>query len=137
MRKIETNTLLSALWLFILLNIIFRDIHQFAMKSELEMLLTGTYNGVVITEELMLLGGLLVSIPISMVLFSLLLTRKIGRPVSFVAVLVTGGTMLSSAPSDMDDTLHLVIELAAMVAILWTAWRWPEEEPATTSFSRA
>lgn len=137
MRKIETNALLSALWLFVLLNIIFRDIHQFATKPELEMLLTGTYNGVVITEELMLLGGILISIPISMVLFSLLLTRRIGRPVTLFAALLTSTTMLSSAPSDMDDTLHLMIELVAMAAILWTAWRWPAEEPATTSLPRA
>jgi len=136
MDTVDTKTKLSLLWLFILLNIIFRDIHQFAMKSELEMLLTGTYNGVVITEELMLLGGILVQIPIGMVLFSHLLTRRIGRPVTFIAVLVTSGAMLSSAPSDMDDTFHLVIELVAMVAILWTAWRWPEDGIAAATVSR-
>jgi len=46
MTPIDTRLKLSALWLFILLNIIFRDIHQYALKSHLEMLLTGTYNGV-------------------------------------------------------------------------------------------
>jgi hypothetical protein len=60
MRKLDPHTLLSALWLFILLNIIFRDIHQFVLASHLEMLLTGYYNGIEITEELMLLGGFLV-----------------------------------------------------------------------------
>lgn len=74
MITIDTRTKLSALWLFILLNIIFRDIHQFVLASHLEMLLTGYYNGMEITEELMLLGGFLVQIPIAMVLFSLLLT---------------------------------------------------------------
>ena len=130
MEKIDTNTKLSALWLFILLNIIFRDLHQFANKPFLEMLLTGTYNGIEVTEELMLLGGFLAEVPIAMVLFSLLLTRRIGRPVTFVAAFITTATLVSSAPSDMDDVFHLVIELAAMVAILWTAWSWPEREIA-------
>ena len=130
MRKIDTNTKLSALWLFILLNIIFRDLHQFAMKPFLEMLLTGTYNGVEVTEELMLLGGVLAEVPIAMVLSSLLLNRKIGRPVTFVAAFITTATLVSSAPSDMDDVFHLVIELAAMVAIVWTAWKWPEHDRA-------
>lgn len=130
MRKIDTNTKLSALWLFILLNIIFRDLHQFAMKPFLEMLLTGTYNGIEVTEKLMLLGGFLAEVPIAMVLFSLLLTRRIGRPVTFVAAFITTATLLSSAPSDMDDVFHLAIELAAMVAILWTAWTWPNREIA-------
>ena len=49
MDTVDTRIKLSTLWLFILLNIIFRDIHQFALKSPLEMLLTGTYNGIVIT----------------------------------------------------------------------------------------
>ena len=37
MRKIDTNTKLSTLWLFILLNIIFRDLHQLGKKAFLEM----------------------------------------------------------------------------------------------------
>jgi hypothetical protein len=130
MDKIDTKTKLSALWLFILLNIIFRDLHQFGNKPFLEMLLSGTYNGIEVTDELMLLGGFLAEVPIAMVLFSLLLTRRIGRPVTFVAVFITAATLVSSAPSDMDDIFHLVIELAAMVAIVWTAWSWPEREIA-------
>ena len=130
MRNIDTNTKLSALWLFILLNIIFRDLHQLGKKSFLEMLLTGTYNGIEITEELMLLGGVLAEVPIAMVLFSLLLNRRFGRPVTFVAAFITTATLVSSAPSDMDDVFHLVIKLAAMVAILWTAWMWPEQDRA-------
>lgn len=125
---IDTRTKLSALWLFTLLNIIFRDIHQFVLASHLQMLLTGYYNGIEITEELMLLGGVLVEIPIAMVLFSLVLTRRIGRPVTIIAAVLTTGTLLSSAPTDMDDTFHLIIELAAMTAILWTAWTWTEPD---------
>lgn len=132
MRRLDPHVLLSALWLFMLLNIIFRDIHQFVLASHLEMLLTGYYNGIEITEGLMLLGGVLVQIPIAMVLFSLLLTRRISRPLTILAAIITTGTLLSSAPTDMDDTFHLVIELAALVAILWTAWTWPEHEHAAT-----
>ena len=137
MRKIETNNLLSALWLFILLNIIFRDIHQFTMKSHLEMLLTGYHNSIKITEELMLLGGFLVEIPIAMVLFSLLLTRRIGRPVTIVAALAMTATLLFTTPSDMDDVFHLAMELTAIVAILRKAWTWPEEEAPRTPASAA
>ncbi len=130
MRQLDPHILLSTLWLFILLNIIFRDIHQFVLASHLEMLLTGYYNGIEITEELMLLGGVLVQVPIAMVLFSLLLPRRIGRPVTLLAAIITMGTLLSSAPTDLDDTFHLVIELAALAAILWTAWTWTNLERA-------
>ena len=91
MRKLDPHTLLSALWLFILLNIIFRDIHQFALKSHLEMLLTGYYDGMLITDELMLLGGFLALVPISMVVLSLLLQPRWLRPATAVAVVFTAG----------------------------------------------
>lgn len=126
MTSIDTRTKLSALWLFILLNIIFRDIHQMTKASHLEMLLTGYYNGVLITDELMLLGGFLVQIPIAMVLFSLLLVRNIARPLTLIAAILTTGTLFSTAPTDLDDTFHLIIELIAMAAIVWTAWAWRE-----------
>ena len=137
MTPIDTRLKLSALWLFILLNIIFRDIHQYALKSHLEMLLTGTYNGVVVTEGLMLFGGVLVEIPIAMVLFSVLLTRRITRPMTFVAALLTTATLLATKPSDMDDVFFLVIELAAMLAIVWTAWKWQASDQKASSATLA
>ena len=76
MRRLDPHTLLSALWLFILLNIIFRDIHQFVLASHLEMLLTGYYNGIEITEGLMLRVGSSSRSRLRWFLFSLLLTRR-------------------------------------------------------------
>ncbi|MEM7686133.1 MAG: DUF6326 family protein, partial [Pseudomonadota bacterium] len=102
---------LAALWLFILLNIVFRDIHQFALKSHLEMLLTGTYNGVVITEELMLFGAVIVQIPVGVVPLSVMLRRQAGLPVTLVAVVLATAGMLSNAPTDLDDWFHLVVQL--------------------------
>ncbi len=121
MRKIKTNTQLSALWLFMLLNIIFRDIHQLAKKSYLEMLLASE-----ISEVLMFFVGFVIEIPIAMVLFSLLFVRRILRPLTIVAALVTTAGMVSVPPTDLDDAFFLVIQLLAMVAIVCIAWRWPE-----------
>ena len=130
MDTIDTKMKLSALWLFILLNIIFRDIHQFTLKSHLEMLLTGYYNGTEVTDTILLIGGFVVEIPIAMVLFSLLLSRKIGRPITFMAALMTTATLLFTPPGDPDDMFFLIIELAAILVILRTAWTWSEHAPA-------
>ena len=71
--------------------------------------------------------GILAEVPIAMVLFSLLLARRLGRPITFLAAAVTTATMLSFAPRDMDDLFHLAAQLTAMAAIVRTAWRWPED----------
>ena len=137
MRRIDKGTLLSTLWLFILLNIIFRDLHQFARQDVLEMLLDGNYFGLVVTEELALLGGFLSLIPISMVLFSRFLLRRYARPLTFVAAFVQSATMLSSAPTDLDDALHLGVQSIAMLVVVVTAWRWTDEPPLSRQPSSA
>ncbi|MGZ2257689.1 DUF6326 family protein [Roseobacter sp. A03A-229] len=128
MREIDPHSKLSALWLFILLNIIFRDLHQFVMPGFLQTIMTGRFNGMEITEELMLLGGIVVSVPISMVLLSIFLSRRILRPLSVVAALVTTVTMVPPAPMDLDDLYHFSLQMMAMFAILWTAWNWPADK---------
>lgn len=127
--RMDIRIKLAALWLFILLNIVFRDIHQFALKSHLEMLLTGTYNGVVITEELMLFGAVIVQIPVGVVPLSVMLRRQAGLPVTLVAVVLATAGMLSNAPTDLDDWFHLVVQLLAMAAIVRLAWLWPRPAP--------
>jgi hypothetical protein len=131
MRKVDTHTLLSGLWLFILLNVIFRDFHQLGMAWYLESLLTGYQNGVEITDEIMLMAGILVQVPIGMVLLSHVLARPWLRRATFIAVPVTAAGMMLAPPTDMDDGLHLVIEMLAMMVILFVAWRWPDERPVT------
>lgn len=124
MRPGETHIKLAALWIFILLNIIFRDLHQFVMPGFLETVITGQFNGMQITPELMLIGGVVVSVPISMVPLSLVLERRFARPLTLVAALVTTLTMIPPAPIDLDDGYHLALQLIAMAAIVVMAWRW-------------
>jgi len=136
MKKIENTTLLSVLWLFILLNIVFRDIHQMTLKSHLEMLLTGYYNGMKVTDWIMLIGAVLVEIPIAMVLFSHLLKDKWNRVANVIAAVLFTAVLLFTPPTDMDDVFHLTIELIAIGAIVWTAWKWPQQErPKVVSYS--
>ena len=128
MQTLNTNFKLSAYWLFILLNIIFRDIHQFTMKSHLEMLLTGTYNGTLVTDELMLLGAFLVEIPIAMFLLSLLLKYKANRILNLVASVLTIGVLFAELPSDYDDVFFKIIEFFAVGVIIVTAWSWKADQ---------
>ena len=115
---------LFALWLFILFNIIFRDIHQLTLKSHLEMLLTGYFNGIEITDSIMLAGAIIVNIPISMLLVSLFVDRKVTRILSIIAAILLTLSFILSPPSDMDDIFHLIVELIAIGAIILTSIKW-------------
>ena len=122
--KINPQTLLSTLWIFVLLNIVFRDLHQLGKIGFLEELMTGMVNGIKITEELALIGGILAEIPILMVLLSRILNLKANKWANISAgiiMLVVFGTAVPSA--DMDDVFHMVFEVAAILWIFRIAWK--------------
>ncbi|WP_435416197.1 DUF6326 family protein [Polaribacter aestuariivivens] len=116
-----------ALWLFILFNIIFRDIHQMTLKSHLEMLLTGYYNGMEVTEVIMLFGAFVINIPISMLLVSLFTKQAISRKLNMLAGSIMPLILLTSPPTDMDDIFHLSIEILALICIVRSSFKWRKE----------
>ncbi|WP_297694317.1 DUF6326 family protein [uncultured Eudoraea sp.] len=125
-KKIKPQTLLSTLWIFILLNMVFRDLHQLGKKSFLEEIMTGVVNGVEITDELMLIGGFLAEIPILMVLLSRILSNKVNKWANIIASIITMLVLFSGlASADMDDVFFMIIEAAAFVVIIVTAWKLP------------
>jgi hypothetical protein len=124
--KIEDQTLLSTLWIFVLLNMIFRDLHQLGKPGFIEEIMSGVVNGVKITEELMLFGGLLAVIPISMVLLSRILDDRANKWANIIAGIITLGVYASAAPyADMDDIFFMIIEVLAILWIFRIAWKLP------------
>lgn len=125
-QKIKPQTLLSTLWVFILLNMVFRDLHQFGHPGFLEEMMTGVVNGVKITEELMLFGGFLAEVPIIMVLLSRILTNTANKWANTTASVITMLVLLSALPSaDMDDVFFIIVEMVAFLVIIRIAWRLP------------
>ena len=119
------KALLSTLWIFVLFNILFRDIHEFATAEFLEEAMLGTVNGVPITEEILLLGWILAEIPISMVVLSRILTYRVNR----WSNIIVGGLMIAfvinNGAGDLDDLFFAATEIVALAAIIWSAWKWP------------
>ena len=124
MLTISMKAKLSALWLFFLFNIIFRDIHEFVEPGFIEEIMTGTSNGNPITEHMLLLGGVMIEVPIAMVLFSRLLPYGANRWANIIVAALYGVLIASFGTTDLDDVFHLVMESAALSFIIWSAWRW-------------
>jgi len=124
--NIKPQTLLSTLWIFVLLNMIFRDLHQLGKKGFLEEIMTGVVNGVEITNELMLVGGFLAEIPILMVLLSRILNHKANKWANIMAGVITMLVLVSALPqADMDDVFFMIIEVVAFLWIFLIAWKLP------------
>lgn len=125
--KASTRTVLSTLWIFLLLNIFARDIHELGRPGMLEQMMAGVIDGVKITEGLMLIGGIMIEIPILMVLLSQVLPFKISRWANIGAGILTTMIVVSTNLNpDLDNMFFLVIKIAALIGIVWVAWRWKD-----------
>jgi hypothetical protein len=115
---------LSTLWIFVLFNLIFRDIHEFARPGFLEGIMARQ-----VSEELLLLGGIMIEIPIAMVLLSRLLKVRANRPANIIAgALMIVLVIVNNTAPDLDDIFFATIEVAAMSLIVWFAWKLPKQE---------
>ena len=111
-----------------LLNVIFRDIHEIIKAEFIEEVMTGVINGKKITEELMLMGAFILEIPIAMVFLSRVLKYEVNRWANIIVSLLTISLVISNGERDLDDLFFAIVEIAALLFIIWSAWKWQEQE---------
>ena len=118
----DVKATLSALWIFVLLNIIFRDIHELFRPGFLEEIMTGTVNGVQMTQEMLLIAGILLEIPIVMVILSRVLKDGANRWANIIAgALTIVFIVVNNTAPDLDDIFFATIEVLALALIIWFA----------------
>lgn len=121
----DRGALLSTLWIFFLLNMLFRDIHEIPTVEFLDEALTGKVNGVEVTDELLLVGGFLIEFFLVMVPLSRVLPYAINRWTNIVVgVLAMAITVSSNTAPDLDDLFFASVELVTLALIVSLAWRW-------------
>ncbi len=124
----QKKATLSTLWIFVLLNVIFRDIHEIVLPRFMEEMQAHAANGTLVSDELMLLAGVMLEIPIAMVLLSRLLPRRFSRPANIIAALFWIVALVSNGVNDLDDIWFMAIEVIGLLAIVWIAWNWKKQE---------
>lgn len=123
MQRADPRATLSALWVFFLLNIVFRDIHQFLSPGYMDWVIAGEMFGRQITDELLLYGGIAVEVMLVMVVAPFVLPRLAVRLLNPVAALFTTALILFTPPIDPDDVFFLAVGLATLAAIGVAGWR--------------
>ena len=127
LHDLEKRAKLSSLWVFVFLNMIFRDLHELGRPGFLEEVMTGVVDGVQITDGLMLVGGIMIAIPLLMIPLIQFLRLKTNRRTNLVigALQIVSVIWVNRAP-DLDDIFFAVIELVALLLVLRLAWTWSE-----------
>ncbi len=127
MDYLDKRAKFSSLWVFVFLNMIFRDLHQLGHPGFIEEVMTGVVNGVQVTDGLMLIGGIMIAIPLLMIPLIQFLNFKANRLANLVmGVLQIVSVIGVNRAPDLDDIFFAVIELVALLLILRLAWNWTE-----------
>lgn len=108
--------------MFLLLNIVFRGIHQFLSPGYMDWVIAGELFGQAITDELLLYGGFAMEVMLVMVILPLVLPRRALRVVNAGAAAFALALVLYAPPIDPDDVFFLAVVLATLTVIAWTSW---------------
>jgi len=128
-RQFGPRAVVSALWLFAILNYLYCDVLSLHEPEYLRDLLTGSVGGLEFNQPMLLAAGVLMSVPMGAVLLSRIAPHRLARWSSVVAgavmtVVQVGTLAVGSAP-----TLHYLyfsaIEITTTAVITWyAATRW-------------
>ncbi len=125
---LETKIKLSTLWIVVLFNMLFRDIHEFLRTGYLEELLAMTSNGAQISEGLLLAAAIVLEIPIIMIFLTQILKVKANRWANMiVAAFMIVATISNNLTPDLDDMFFFGAAFAALLLVIWYAWRWSND----------
>ena len=113
---------LSSLWVFLLFNMIFKDLHDLLRPG----LLAEMMEGMSISESMLLVAGMLLEIPIGMIFLSRILPPKFNRWANLIAAIILLVSFLIFGPIDLDDYFFLLMQIIGLGLIMWYAWTWPK-----------
>lgn len=119
LNNLRTASILSSLWTFVLLSMLFRDVHEIPKPEFLEEAMNST-----VPDELFLAAGIILGMAILMVPLSKLLPRLWSRRANLLVVVIIAIGILANPPGDLDDYWFAVLELLGLGTIAWIAWRW-------------
>jgi hypothetical protein len=121
----DVRVRLSTLWVFMLLNFLYCDV-------------LGLFDPTLpknLTQEALLAASFLMEIPIALVLLSRTLKYRPNRWANVIAGAVMAVVQVSTLFVGSTPTVYYAffsaIEIACLLFIVWTAWRWAEPGRAT------
>ena len=125
--KISTKEKLSLLWIVVMFTMVFADIVGFLNPGTLKDMMNGEV-GIQITQEVLLAFAVLIEIPIIMIMLSRILKYRINRWANIVASVITILFVVGGGSPFPYYIFFAFVEVVCMLAIIWTAWKWPNPE---------
>ena len=124
------KSMLSTLWIVLVVNFIFCDVFTLFNPKELQQILTGQVGGMEINQQFLLIFSIIMEIPMLMILLSYLLKYKINRilniAIAVFLIMVQTWSLIGG-----DNSLHYlffsIVEITICIIIFIIAVKWKKE----------
>jgi hypothetical protein len=131
--KMDTKIILILLWVFYTVNFIYCDSLTSLEPGVLAMTMSGyVADGTVkITEGFLLGTAVMFEIPFAMIVLSWVLKYRVNRWANIIAATLFIFVQISSLFLGVPSPAYIfysVIEIAALLLIVWNAWKWTNSE---------
>jgi hypothetical protein len=129
--KIDVKIRLSALWVTLMLFYIYADILGFYTPGIIEGVISGEVGGIPITQGFLFVMAIWMALPSLMVFLSLVLKANANRWVNIIAGILSLAVLIATflvGDISLRYTFQASVEVLLIVAIIWQAWKWPQQQ---------
>jgi hypothetical protein len=130
--KVNVKILLSALWIAVMFIYVYADIKTLFQPEIPEQIISGIVAGMTINQSFLFAAAILMSIPVIMILLSLILKPGINRwlniIVSFLHIVLIIVTRFVPGKVWYYYIYYQSIEAIIHLLIIWYAWKWPSQD---------
>lgn len=125
-KRIATQTLLSTLWIVVVINMLKADILSLYIPGAAEELARTA--GDTPIPLLMLGGAIMMQISTLMILFSRILPYGLNRWANIATSIITIAFIVGGAASYPHYLFLATVEVVCLLLIVWFAWKWRNPE---------
>jgi len=128
MKKIDTQVLLSTLWIVVMINMLKADILSLYIPGSAEELARTSASTGAPIPQLMLGGAIMMEISIVMIILSRILKYSVNRWANIITSIITIAFVLGGGASYPHYIFIATVEVICLLLILWNAWKWRNVE---------
>ena len=130
--KVNVKIILAALWIAVMFIYVYADIKTLFQPEIPEQIIAGVIAGMTINQMFLFAAAVLMSIPPTMIILTLVLKPGVNRwlniVVSFLHLVLIIITRFVPGKIWYYYIYYQSLEAVIHILIIWFAWRWPSKE---------
>ena len=123
----DTKTLLSTLWIVVMINMLKADILSLYIPGIHEEM--AEFLGATPVSQMMLVAAIMMEISIAMIFLSRVLKYKANRWANIIIGVITIVWVIGGGSTYPHYLFIATIEVICLLLIIWIAWKWINPEP--------